>query len=52
MGAEHGDLYAIDVASGTMVWQRNLGSQATGCGDIPDGVFGVSGSPFLDRTNN
>jgi outer membrane protein assembly factor BamB len=52
MGAEHGDLYAIDVASGTMVWQRNLGSQHTSCGDMPDGVFGVSGSPFLDRANN
>jgi outer membrane protein assembly factor BamB len=52
MGAEHGDLYAIDVASGTMVWQRNLGSQQTSCHDIPDGIFGVSGSPFLDRANN
>lgn len=52
MGAEHGDLYAIDVASGAMVWQHNLGSQQTGCGDIPDGIFGVSGSPFLDRANN
>jgi outer membrane protein assembly factor BamB len=52
MGAEHGDLYAIDVASGTMVWHRNLGSQQTSCHDMPDGVFGVSGSPFLDRTNN
>jgi outer membrane protein assembly factor BamB len=52
MGSEHGDLYAIDVASGTMVWQRNLGSQVTDCHDIPDAVFGVSGSPFLDRKNN
>ena len=52
MGAEHGDLYAIDVATGAMVWHQNLGSQHTNCGDIPDGVFGVSGSPFLDRTNN
>jgi len=52
MGAEHGDLYAIDAASGTMVWHRNLGSQQTRCGDMPDGVFGVSGSPFLDRANN
>src|SRR5215472_13430272 len=52
MGAEHGDLYAIDVASGTMVWHQNLGSQQTSCHDMPDTVFGVSGSPFLDRTNN
>src|SRR6266581_7058920 len=52
MGAEHGDLYAIDVVSGTMVWHRNLGSQQTSCDDMPDGIFGVSGSPFLDRANN
>ncbi|PYJ80039.1 MAG: hypothetical protein DME69_02475, partial [Verrucomicrobia bacterium] len=52
MGAEHGDLYAIDVASGTMVWHRNLGSQQTSCDDMPGGIFGVSGSPFLDRANN
>src|SRR5713101_7628925 len=52
MGAEQGDLYAIDAASGTMVWHRNLGSQKTSCGDMPDRMFGVSGSPFLDRTNN
>src|SRR5438874_8091364 len=52
MGAEHGDLYAIDVASGTMVWHQNVGSQQTSCHDMPDGVFGVSGSPFLDRANN
>jgi outer membrane protein assembly factor BamB len=52
MGAEHGDLYAIDVVSGSMVWHRNLGSEQTRCEDIPDGIFGVSGSPFLDRPNN
>lgn len=52
MGTEHGDLYAIDAISGTMVWQRNLGSQLTGCPDMPDNTFGVSGSPFLDRANN
>src|SRR6266581_1446169 len=52
MGTEHGDLYAIDVASVRMVWHRNLGSQQTSCGDIPDGIFGVSGSPFLDRAHN
>ena len=52
MGAEHGDLYAIDIAAGTPVWQRNLGSQQTNCFDMPDKIFGVSGSPFLDRANN
>src|SRR5690349_14099666 len=36
MGAEHGDLYAIEIASGSQVWQRNLGSQLTSCWDMPD----------------
>ena len=49
MGSEHGDLYAIEASSGSLVWQRNLGSQLTGCPDMPDNIFGVSGSPFLDR---
>ncbi len=52
MGSEHGDLYAIDATSGAVVWQRNLGSQLTGCPDMPDNTFGVSGSPFLDRVND
>ena len=52
MGAEHGDLYAIDVVSGVQVWHRNLGSQKTECADIPDEIFGVTGSPALDTANN
>ena len=32
---------------GLRSWQRNLGSQDTNCGDIPDTIFGVSGSPFV-----
>jgi outer membrane protein assembly factor BamB len=51
IGSEHGDLYALDATSGSVVWQRNLGSQITGCPDMPGNTFGVSGSPFLDRTN-
>ena len=38
MGAEHGDLYALEAATGTLVWQRNLGSQQTRCSDIPDKI--------------
>lgn len=52
MGTEHGDFYALDMASGALVWQRNLGSVATACEDIPDKIFGVSGSPVLDRPRN
>lgn len=52
MGVEHGDFYAIDADTGTVVWQRNLGSQDTVCSDIPDTIFGVSGSPAIDRRRN
>ena len=52
VGDEHGDLYALDAEAGTKVWQRNLGVQQTECEDMPDGKFGVSGSPAIDRANN
>src|SRR5206468_3829706 len=31
-------------------WQRNLGSQLAACGDMPDRVFGITDTPFVDRT--
>src|SRR4051812_23348528 len=51
IGSEHGDLYAIDAITGALVWTRNLGSQLTGCPDMPGNIFGVSGSPFIDHLN-
>ncbi len=48
-GTEHGDFYAIDAATGKVVWQKNLGSVQTGCEDMPDGVFGVGGAGVIDR---
>ncbi len=49
-GTEHGDVDAIDAATGLVVWTRNLGSIRTSCLDIPDGVFGVGGTPTIDRS--
>ena len=49
VGTEHGDLCALDAATGNVVWQRNLGSQITTCNDMPDDVFGISGTPVIDR---
>ena len=46
----HGDLYALDAATGRVVWQRNLGSQVTACVDMPGAVFGITDTPFVDRT--
>jgi outer membrane protein assembly factor BamB len=52
MGSMHGDFYALNADTGSVIWQTNLGSQLTTCGDMPDDVFGVGGTPWLDRTAN
>ena len=48
-GSEHGHLVALRVADGSVVWDRNLGEQDTDCYDMPDTIFGVSGTPTIDR---
>ena len=53
IGTEHGDLDAVDLDTGQLLWRRNLGSHtATGCNDTPDSVFGVSGTPVIDRSSS
>ncbi len=49
-GTEHGDFYALDAADGSVIWHSNLGSQSTGCEDMPDGVFGIGGSAVISFT--
>jgi outer membrane protein assembly factor BamB len=52
-GDDHGDFYALDAASGAIVWRKSLGSVAIAqCTDIPDGVFGVTGSATIDRAKD
>src|SRR5712691_2909341 len=48
-GTEHGDFYALDATTGQVLWRKNLGSLQTGCGDMPDGVFGIGGAGVIDR---
>jgi len=50
-GTEHGDFYALDATTGQVIWKKNLGSIQTGCGDMPDGVFGIGGAGVIDRTH-
>ncbi len=52
IGSQHGEFYALNADTGSVVWQTNLGAQATSCFDMPDGVFGVGGTPYLDRATN
>ena len=51
-GTEHGDFFALDAGTGQTLWRRNLGSLQTGCGDMPDGVFGIGGAAVIDRQRN
>jgi PQQ-like domain len=51
VGTEAGWLDALDMRSGRVVWRRNLGSsQVHGCPTHPDQVFGVTGTPVIDRS--
>ena len=47
-GSENGFLYAVDATNGHLEWSRDLGSQTTGCSDMPGGVYGVSSTVALD----
>lgn len=50
--SEHGDVYALNAATGAIVWQRNLGSVQTTCVNMPDKIFGVSAAFVIDRSRN
>src|SRR5439155_5694811 len=52
-GSEHGDMFALKAADGTVVWQRNVGTATqSNCLMTPDGVYGVGGTPVFDRSTN
>ncbi len=47
-GSERGRFAALDAATGTPLWTRNLSTVDTICADVPDGIHGVSATPVLD----
>jgi outer membrane protein assembly factor BamB len=49
-GSENGNLYAFHALDGHLVWKRFLGKQMTGCSDLPNGRYGVSGTVDIDAT--
>src|SRR5262249_9633077 len=48
---EHGEVQALDAASGAVFWKRRVGSHHSSCPDIPDGRWGVSAAPVLDLSS-
>ena len=51
-GDEHGYFVALNAINGAVIWTKHLGSQSTGCTQLPDGVFGITDTPVLDRTRS
>ena len=45
---ERGCEVAYDGPTGALLWKRELGALDTGCSEMPDGVFGVTGTPVYD----
>lgn len=51
VGTEAGAFYALDAQSGTTLWVRKLGTLTNGCDDLPNGQYGITGTPVFDRTS-
>jgi outer membrane protein assembly factor BamB len=43
-------VYALDAATGTVLWKQNLGAQSSNC--VFPGGFGVTGAPKIDRARS
>lgn len=52
VGNENGHLHALDAWTGEVVWERYLGAVKTDCQDMPNGRFGITGTPAIDRSAN
>ena len=46
--SESGRITAFDAKTGRIVWKRELGAVNTGCAQMPQGIFGVTGTPVYD----
>jgi outer membrane protein assembly factor BamB len=45
---ERGRVTAFAAATGRTLWSRELGSLDTGCAEMPDDTFGITGTPVFD----
>jgi outer membrane protein assembly factor BamB len=48
IGATNGTFAAFNAATGALVWSRQLGTLQNGCGQEPNGIYGISGTPVHD----
>ena len=60
VGDAHANLYALNAQTGQPVWTKTLQSQfidghataTSGCFDQPGGLYGIGGSPTIDRASS
>lgn len=52
VGTETGALAALDAANGKLVWRHDTGFTQPGCGDLPDGKFGITASALYSQAEN
>lgn len=50
VGSENGYLYAVNSATGALVWKRSLGTEKPACPYFPGDVFGLSSTPAVDKS--
>ena len=51
VGTEHGWIDALDAHSGAVLWRARVGTRriTPDCEASPDGIFGITGTPVIDR---
>jgi outer membrane protein assembly factor BamB len=53
VATEHGRFAAINADTGRVVWSRGLRYlNVSFCGDLPNGEFGITGTPVIDRARH
>ncbi len=52
IGTEGGSFYALRADTGSIVWKKTLGTVTSTCKDLPNGVFGITGTGTFDRNMN
>jgi outer membrane protein assembly factor BamB len=51
VATEAGSVFALDAATGKVVWRSELGSVHLGCAQLPGGVYGATGAMTYDASH-